>query len=228
MAAIVLHPNGKSLYVSSRGDNTISSFAIAADGSLDFLENTPAGCGHAARHGARFHRQVARGRGPERQPTGHLRHRSRKRPGHPDRPRRTCLRPGLLHVSAGRQRALKIPCARPRFPALNPDDGARPVGGLCVGWADRRSFERTRHGKTSLPHSGLRHVHSTCLPPHDVSGRRCSGASKTFRRTFTEAIRHSHPRSPEVCGNFPFPTAIFTNRTGRFPRFWSSGTGGWR
>jgi 6-phosphogluconolactonase len=40
---IVCHPNGKWLYVSSRGDDVIAVYAIAEDGSLTLLENAPAG-----------------------------------------------------------------------------------------------------------------------------------------------------------------------------------------
>ena len=42
-AEIVCHPSGKWLYVSSRGDNVIAVFAIAADGKLSLVENAPAG-----------------------------------------------------------------------------------------------------------------------------------------------------------------------------------------
>jgi len=40
---IICHPNGKWLYVSSRGDDIIAVYAIADDGSLTLTENAPAG-----------------------------------------------------------------------------------------------------------------------------------------------------------------------------------------
>ncbi|MGH8047447.1 MAG: lactonase family protein [Chthoniobacterales bacterium] len=43
LAEVFVHPNGKWLYVSSRGDNTIALFSIAADGKLTRIENVPAG-----------------------------------------------------------------------------------------------------------------------------------------------------------------------------------------
>jgi 6-phosphogluconolactonase len=43
LAEIFVHPNGKWLYVSSRGDNTIAVYSIAGGGRLTKLENAPAG-----------------------------------------------------------------------------------------------------------------------------------------------------------------------------------------
>jgi 6-phosphogluconolactonase len=43
MAEAFVHPNGKWLYVSSRGDNTIGVFSIAANGRLTRIENADAG-----------------------------------------------------------------------------------------------------------------------------------------------------------------------------------------
>lgn len=40
---IICHPNGKWLYVSSRGDDIIAVYSIAEDGSLTLLQNAPAG-----------------------------------------------------------------------------------------------------------------------------------------------------------------------------------------
>lgn len=40
---ILCHPNGRWLYVSSRGDNTLIAFAIQEDGCLTRIQNTPAG-----------------------------------------------------------------------------------------------------------------------------------------------------------------------------------------
>ncbi|GAB4168288.1 MAG: lactonase family protein [Terrimicrobiaceae bacterium] len=40
-AEIVMHPTGRFLHVSSRGDNTLAGFSIADDGSLTFLESQP-------------------------------------------------------------------------------------------------------------------------------------------------------------------------------------------
>jgi 6-phosphogluconolactonase len=42
-AEIICHPNGKWLYVSSRGDDIIAVYSIAEDGSLKLIENAPAG-----------------------------------------------------------------------------------------------------------------------------------------------------------------------------------------
>ncbi|WOO42423.1 lactonase family protein [Rubellicoccus peritrichatus] len=42
-AAIRVHPNGKWLYVSSRGDDTVAAFEIADDGTLTAIGNVPAG-----------------------------------------------------------------------------------------------------------------------------------------------------------------------------------------
>ena len=41
-AEVVLHPSGKWLYVSSRGDDIIAVFAIGADGKLSFIQDVPA------------------------------------------------------------------------------------------------------------------------------------------------------------------------------------------
>jgi len=41
-AEIVCHPSGKWLYVSNRGHESLTAYAIAADGTLKFLENVPA------------------------------------------------------------------------------------------------------------------------------------------------------------------------------------------
>ncbi len=41
-AEIVLHPSGKWLYVSSRGDDTLSQYSIADDGTLTRVETVPA------------------------------------------------------------------------------------------------------------------------------------------------------------------------------------------
>jgi 6-phosphogluconolactonase len=38
----VLHPSGKWLYVSSRGDDIIAAFAIGSDGKLTFIQDVPA------------------------------------------------------------------------------------------------------------------------------------------------------------------------------------------
>lgn len=43
LAEIFVHPNGKWLYVSSRGDDTIAVYSIAKDGKLTRLQNAPAG-----------------------------------------------------------------------------------------------------------------------------------------------------------------------------------------
>ena len=43
LAEIEIHPSGKWLYVSSRGDNTLSVFEISTDGKLTLLQNTAAG-----------------------------------------------------------------------------------------------------------------------------------------------------------------------------------------
>lgn len=40
-AEIVVHPSGKFLYASNRGDNSIVVFAVGSDGKLTFLERTP-------------------------------------------------------------------------------------------------------------------------------------------------------------------------------------------
>lgn len=40
-SALVLHPGGRFLYISTRGDNTLSTFAIAADGSLQHIQTIP-------------------------------------------------------------------------------------------------------------------------------------------------------------------------------------------
>jgi len=42
-ADIHVHPNGRFLYSSNRGHNSIAVFAVAADGKLALLENTPTG-----------------------------------------------------------------------------------------------------------------------------------------------------------------------------------------
>jgi 3-carboxymuconate cyclase len=42
-AEILCHPNGRWLYVSSRGDDLIAVYAIAEDGTLRLIENIPAG-----------------------------------------------------------------------------------------------------------------------------------------------------------------------------------------
>lgn len=41
-AAIRVHPSGKWLYVTSRGDDTVAAFQIGEDGKLTLLENVPA------------------------------------------------------------------------------------------------------------------------------------------------------------------------------------------
>jgi 6-phosphogluconolactonase len=43
LAETFVHPNGKWLYVSSRGDNTIAVYSIAADGKLKRIELAPSG-----------------------------------------------------------------------------------------------------------------------------------------------------------------------------------------
>jgi 6-phosphogluconolactonase len=40
---IICHPNGKWLYVSSRGDDIVAVYSIAEDGSLTLIQNAPAG-----------------------------------------------------------------------------------------------------------------------------------------------------------------------------------------
>jgi 6-phosphogluconolactonase len=40
-AEIAVHPSGKFVYASNRGDNTIVAFAIGNDGTLSFVERTP-------------------------------------------------------------------------------------------------------------------------------------------------------------------------------------------
>jgi 6-phosphogluconolactonase len=42
-AEIVLHPSGRWIYVSSRGDDIIAVFTVADDGSLTRVQNIPAG-----------------------------------------------------------------------------------------------------------------------------------------------------------------------------------------
>ena len=42
-AAIKVHPNGKWLYVSNRGHNSLTTFAIGADGRLTWVDNVPSG-----------------------------------------------------------------------------------------------------------------------------------------------------------------------------------------
>ena len=42
-AEIFLHPNGKWLYVSNRGHNSVAAFAVQADGELKLMEIAPAG-----------------------------------------------------------------------------------------------------------------------------------------------------------------------------------------
>lgn len=47
-AEIALHPSGRFLYVSNRGNDSIAGFAVGADGRLRFLGVTP--CGKTPRH----------------------------------------------------------------------------------------------------------------------------------------------------------------------------------
>ena len=42
-AEIAIHPAGKWLYVSNRGDDTIATYAVGSDGRLTWIENAPAG-----------------------------------------------------------------------------------------------------------------------------------------------------------------------------------------
>lgn len=44
-SGLVLHPTGKWLYVSNRGHNSITVYGVAGDGTLEFLQNVPAGVG---------------------------------------------------------------------------------------------------------------------------------------------------------------------------------------